>query len=234
MRPLLPTAPRTRIAPIDPLDPKAANRAQVRKTILDHASAILALEGPHALSMRKLSEKVGASTIVLYTYFKDKQDILNELYREGFVRLQRDLEAVPAGADPMETVMALGRAYRRSAVANTTYYEIMFSQCVQGFTPSNESMEISKTCFSVLRDGVQRCMDAGCIASGSATHIAQVLWGTLHGVISLELFGYLGSTSMGEARLEQAIQTIKAGLALPSQASTTPTRTPKKHQGKAP
>ncbi len=203
------------------IDPKAANREQVRKTILDQASAILAHEGPHALSMRKLSEKVGASTIVLYTYFKDKQDILNELYREGFVRLQLDLEAVPAGDDPMEYVMELGRAYRRSAVANATYYEIMFSQCVQGFTPSAESMEASKTCFGALRGGVQRCLDAGCIQSDSATHTAQVLWGTLHGIISLELFGYLGTTGMGEARLEQAIQTIKAGLARPPATPTT-------------
>jgi AcrR family transcriptional regulator len=216
--------------PIEPIDPKAANREQVRKTILDQASAILSQEGPHALSMRKLSEKVGASTIVLYTYFKDKQDILNELYLEGFVRLQRDIEAVAAGDDPMEYVMELGRAYRRSAVANATYYQIMFSQCVQGFTPAPESLEKSKNCFAVLRNGVQRCADAGLIVPGSATHTAQVLWGTLHGIISLELFGYLGSAAMGEERLEQAIQTIKAGLALAS----APTQTPKIQKGKAP
>jgi AcrR family transcriptional regulator len=193
-------------------DTKSANRAHVRKAILDKASAILAQEGPHALSMRKLSEKVGASTIVLYTYFKDKQDILDELYREGFERLAHDLQAVAAGDDPMEYVMELGRTYRRSAVANATYYQIMFSQCVQGFTPSPESLETSKNCFLVLRQGVQRCAEAGLTVPGNATETAQVLWGTLHGIISLELFGYLGSAAMGEARLEQAIQTIKAGL----------------------
>ena len=201
---------------MNPIDTKAANREQVRKSILDQASAILAQEGPHALSMRKLSEKVGASTIVLYTYFKDKQDILNELYQEGFARLQADLEAVPAGKDAMEYVMALGRAYHRSAVANATYYQIMFTQCVPGFMPSEASMEASKTCFAVLRNGVQRWMDARAItpvsADASATHTAQVLWGTLHGIISLELFGYLGSSALGEARLEQAIQTLKQGF----------------------
>lgn len=194
------------------IDIKAANREQVRKSILDQASAILSQEGPHALSMRKLSEKVGASTIVLYTYFKDKQDILNELYQEGFARLQADLEVVSAGTDPMDYVMALGRAYHRSAVANATYYQIMFTQCVPGFMPSEASLESSKTCFAVLRNAVQRCMDAGAIEKASATHTAQVLWGTLHGIISLELFGYLGSSAMGEARLEQAIQTIKQGF----------------------
>ena len=191
---------------------KAATRDQFRKLILDNASALLTKEGPHALSMRKLSEQVGASTIVLYTYFKDKQDILNELYVEGFTRLQRDLEAVAPGADPVLHLMALGRAYRRSAVANSTYYQIMFSRCIEGFTPSADSLEKSKTCFTVLRQGVQRCADGGLVLPGSVSRTAQVLWATLHGVISLELFGYLGTNKGNEALLEQALQTIAAGM----------------------
>jgi AcrR family transcriptional regulator len=192
---------------------KATERALVRKNILDQASALLTEEGPHALSMRKLSQRVGASTIVLYTYFKDKPDILNELYLEGFARLQQDLEAVAQGDDPMRYVWALGHAYRRSAVANSTYYQIMFSRCVPGFTPSEQNIELSKRSFLVLRQGVQRCADAGIPLLGGVGRTAQVLWSTLHGVISLELFGYVGNALAGEALLEQAIQTISAGMA---------------------
>lgn len=193
-------------------DARSLNRAMMRRSILDHASAILAEEGPQALSMRKLSQRAGASTIILYTYFKDKQDIFDELFREGFERLRSDLAAVPPGDDAMEHVMALGRAYRQSAVANPTYYQIMFSRCVPGFNPSKESREMSKQAFAILIKAVQRSMDSGQIAPGNAVEVAQVLWGTLHGIISLELFGYLASTGAGEARLEQAIQTIRAGF----------------------
>lgn len=192
---------------------KTTERALVRKNILDKASALLVQEGPHALSMRKLSERVGTSTIVLYTYFKDKQEILNELYLEGFARLQQDLEAVASGDDPMLYVKALGRAYRRSAVANSTYYQIMFSRCVPGFTPSRQSLEKSRSSFLVLRQGVQLCADAGIPLLGSVGCTAQVLWSTLHGVVSLELFGYVGDALVGEALLEQAIQTFSAGMA---------------------
>lgn len=203
-------------------DPRSANRDQVRQRILDAASALLTEEGLPALSMRKLSQKVGASTILLYTWFKDKQDILNELYLEGFERLHRDLLAVPPGTAPMEYVMALGRAYRLSAVNNSTYYQIMFSRCVPGFTPAPESLEKSKQAFKILAAGVQRCIDAGVVQPGNAVEIAQVLWGTLHGIISLELFGYLGPTAMGQARLEQAIQTIAAGFIHPLNTRNTP------------
>ncbi|MBP9061399.1 MAG: WHG domain-containing protein, partial [Rhodoferax sp.] len=93
-----------------------------------------------------------------------------------------------------------------------TYYQIMFSRCVPGFTPPLASLQKSKASFEILVNGVQRCIDAQLVVTGDAREIAEVLWGTLHGIISLELFGYLGPSRMGEARLEQAIQTIKAGL----------------------
>ena len=205
---------------------KTTERALVRKNILDKASALLVEEGPHALSMRKLSERVGASTIVLYTYFKDKQEILNELYLEGFARLQQDLEAVALGDDPVRYVQELGRAYRRSAVANSTYYQIMFSRCVPGFTPSKQSLEKSKSSFLVLRQGVQLCADAGIPLLGSVGRTALVLWSTLHGVVSLELFGYVGDALVGDALLEQAMQTISAGMAKPAKAPK-PTKAPK-------
>jgi AcrR family transcriptional regulator len=194
-------------------DPKAGARDATRQRILDQASRLLSEDGPHALSMRKLAERVGASTIVLYTYFANKQDILDNLYREGFLRLQRDLEAVPAQARPMEQVMALGRAYRRSAVANATYYQIMFSQCVPGFTPSAQSLQASRQCLTVLSAAVQRCADAGQPLAHGVHDTTQVLWGTLHGLISLELFGHLGGLSAGEVRLEQAMQSLRAGIA---------------------
>ena len=196
-------------------DARSANRTHMRQQILNLASQLLTVEGPQALSMRKLAQALGMSTIVLYTYFKDKQDILDELYKEGFERLRLDLLAVPQGQDAMAYVMELGRTYRRSAVKNGTYYQIMFSRCVPGFNPSEASREISKQAFAILVAGVQRCIDGKVIQpfiTSNATGIAQVLWATLHGVISLELFGYLGSSAAGEALLENAIQTLRTGF----------------------
>jgi AcrR family transcriptional regulator len=186
-----------------------------RRAILDAASGILSAEGVHALSMRRLSQAVGASTIVLYTHFSDKQDILNELYIEGFTRLQAELDAVPTTDDPAADVAELGRAYRRSAIANPTYYQIMFSDCIKDFSPSREAMAQSRGCFDVLRGGTAACEAAGLLQPGTATETAQVLWGTLHGLISLELLGYAGTPEAGEQRLELAIAMLQAGLSSP-------------------
>ncbi len=190
--------------------------AQTRQSILDQASALLAEAGPDGLSMRKLSQRIGASTIVIYTHFRDKQAILNELYVEGFERLRSDLSQVPHSDDPMQMVMELGRAYRRSAVANPTYYQLMFSRCVPGFDPSPKSRQASKQAFTILLKAVRRCIDEKHVAQADPIETAHTLWGTLHGLISLELFGYLPPNASGEARLEHAIEVIRDGMRRPS------------------
>lgn len=201
---------------------KASEAQDMHRYILDQASQLLAESGPEALTMRRLSQRIGASTIVLYTHFRDKPAILDELYLEGFERLRADLARVPTSADPIRYVMDLGRAYRRSAVANPTYYQIMFSRCVPGFDPSAQSREISKQSFQILAEGVQRCMHAGVVAEGDAAQVAHTLWGTLHGLISLELFGYMPPSISGEARLEHALTIIRDGLGHPRANEITP------------
>lgn len=199
-----------------------ANEAQdMRRAILDQASQLLTESGPEALTMRRLSQRIGASTIVLYTHFRDKPAILEELYLEGFERLRADLARVPETSDPLQYVMDLGRAYRRSAVANPTYYQIMFSRCVPGFEPSPQSREISKQSFLILADAVQRCMDAGAAPAGDAAQVAHTLWSTLHGLISLELYGYMPPSIGGEARLEHALTILRDGLCYPRHQEAT-------------
>ena len=191
---------------------RAESRETTRRSILEQAGAILADKGPHALSMRRLAEAVGASTIVLYTHFSNKQEILNELYLEGFSRLRTELAQVPLADDPLDYVTSLGRAYRGSALASPTHYQIMFSPCFKVFSPTPTSLETSKACFDVLRAGVQRCAEAGFGEPTSVDETAEVLWGTLHGLISLELIGYWGSPEAGAARVEDAMQMLRAGL----------------------
>lgn len=187
-------------------------QTDMRSRILDTAGILLKQEGAAALSMRKLAKAVGASTIVLYTYFKNKQDIFEELYREGFNRLRRDLEAVPPGDAPLDYVLELGRAYYGSATRNASYYQIMFLQAVPDFTPSKDSIAESQSAFQVLIAAVQTCMDQGLVKVDDATKTAQMLWSALHGVIMLEVCGHFPAPGQGAAQLEFIMKTIRDGL----------------------
>lgn len=194
----------------------------MRRRILEEARQLLAEAGPDALSMRRLSQRIGASTIVLYTHFRDKPAILDALYVGGFEQLRADLAAVPQTADPLRDVMELGRAYRRSAVAHPASYQIMFTRCVPGFDPAPASREVARRAFLILSAAVQRCIDAGLTPAGDAAQVAHTLWGTLHGLISLELFGYLPPAITGESRLEHALRVLRDGLTHPQPREGTP------------
>lgn len=175
-----------------------------KELILARAGEILAADGLQGLSMRRLAAAVGASTIVIYTHFANKQELLDELYRQGFERLEQALERVAPAADPIDHVADLGRAYHRFAVANPTHYQAMFGTLRQGFDPSPGSRAQALRSFAVLRSAVRA------IDPWRADERAAVLWSTLHGLVGLELLGYWGAA--GEARLEDAIAMLRTGL----------------------
>jgi AcrR family transcriptional regulator len=171
---------------------QAAGKASLRKLILDKASTLLETEGPAALTMRRIAAEVGCSTTVLYTMFGGKTGIAESLWREGFDRLRAALEQ-PTGANPLERLAAMGRAYRDNALANRSYYAVMFQRPIPGFEPSPDAYAASLKPLQALTNVVAECIDAGVFRAADPAHIAGVLWAATHGAVSLELAGYEGA-----------------------------------------
>jgi AcrR family transcriptional regulator len=161
----------------------------LRRVLLDGASRLLVAEGPGALTMRRVAAAAGCSTTVLYTMFGAKEGLADALYREGFERLGRRLEAV-TGGDPLTRLRALGDAYRANALAERAYYGLMFQQAIPGFEPSPASLAVAGASLEVLAQAVRAAMDAGALRPGDPRAVAEVLWAAVHGAVSLELAGH--------------------------------------------
>jgi AcrR family transcriptional regulator len=173
----------------------------LRRTVLDAASRLLVGEGPQALTMRRVAGAVGCSTTVLYTAFGSKDGLADALFREGFERLRRHLEAVPPGDDPLARLRALAHAYRESALESRSYYGVMFQQAIPGYRPSAASLAAAGASLEVLTDAVRACMDAGVLRAGDPRAVAEVLWAAVHGVVSLELAGHFPDPEVAADRL---------------------------------
>jgi AcrR family transcriptional regulator len=171
---------------------QAAGRESLRRQLLDTASVLLEQHGPEALTMRRIAAEAGCSTSVLYTVFGGKLGIAEVIWREGFDRLSAALNAA-AGDHPLERLAAMGRAYRANALANRSYYAVMFQRPIPGFEPSPEAYEASLGPLRTLADTVAQCIDAGVFRGEDPEHIAGVLWAATHGAVSLELAGYDGA-----------------------------------------
>ena len=168
------------------------HNADLAIELVDAAGRILAAEGAAALTLRRLAQTAGTSTMAVYTLFGDKQGLLAAMYREGYRRLGAAMAQAAAGVnDPLEAMVRYGRAYRAAALANPHLYDLMFGRPVPAFAPDEDAKETADATFRPLVEGVQRCLDAGVFVGDDAERIAFHLWAVSHGMVSLELAGHL-------------------------------------------
>ncbi len=90
-------------------DAKRAGRDAVADRLLELADARLASEGPGGLSMRRLANAAGCSTMVFYTAFGDKAGLIEALAAREVDRWI-DAALTHADPDPVAWLDATGRA----------------------------------------------------------------------------------------------------------------------------
>lgn len=168
------------------LDPAA------RTTLIDIAARLLAEEGPQALSTRRIAAEAGSSTMAVYTHFGAMSGLVREMVHEGFARLQGYLTRVRRTADPVADMALMGRAYRQNALANSHLYAVMFgSTSPAGFSLTEEDRQHGRYTLANVIDCAARCLEAGRFRPGDAELVAHQMWSAIHGLITLELGGYL-------------------------------------------
>ena len=183
------------------------------QALLDAASHLLAAEGAAALTVRRIAADAGCSTMGVYSRFGNKDGVVDHLYIEGFRRLIDAMASVDVTDDPLTDLRRCGRAYRRNAIDNATYYLVMFARAVPGFTPSDEARVVSYASFERLVDRVRRCQEAGVYVDGSPYTMAEVIWGAIHGHVMLELVGMKATDDDPAERYEHMLELIDRGFA---------------------
>ena len=185
------------------------HQQKLRQGILDDASSLLMQKGANALTMRRIAETVGCSTTVLYTMFSNKQGLVDELYLRGFDMLRQSLEAVSHSGNSRNYIYALCHAYRGFALANQTYYSIMFLKVIPEYTPSEVNLKLGQESLELLVKAIQDCISGEQKSEDKAWEIARIIWATIHGHVGLELIGYFNYSDVSSQQiLEQALQVL--------------------------
>jgi AcrR family transcriptional regulator len=171
-------------------------RELVRAQIIDATRDLLLERGLAGVSMRSIAERIEYSPAAIYSYFRDKDELLREVVSTGFERLSEVVAeelAVAVGQGSAGQYRALGRAYARFALANPAYFRVMFE------LPGTAELDVR--CEHAPEDRgegfcqavalVQRAMDEGAFGAGDARDVAVLGWGMIHGLASLYLSGHL-------------------------------------------
>lgn len=163
-----------------------------RRLLLEIAARLLSEEGPQALSARRIAAEAGSSTMPLYTNFGSMTGLVREIVHEGFSRMARYFALIQASADPVADMALLGRAYRHNALANPHLYAVMFgSSPLAGFALSEDDRQHGRYTLAPVISCAARCISAGRFHPADADLVAHQMWTATHGVVVLELGGYL-------------------------------------------
>jgi AcrR family transcriptional regulator len=137
---------------------------------------VLAESGAAELTLRRVAEAAGASTMGIYTRFGSRAGMLEAIYRRGFELLRNALIDARDKAAEQERILALGVAYRRFALANPPLYALMFERPLPGFDPSPQTRtDALAMTFGLLADEIPDPARA------------YLVWTAVHGIVSIEL-----------------------------------------------
>jgi len=186
----------------------------MRSQLVEAAARRLAEHGRDGLSVRSVAKDVGASTQVVYTHFDGLDDLLAEVWREGYRRFAVALEAPEVTEDPVADWMEQGWRYRHFARTNPHLYRVMFGEGlvqVHRWTPADA--EAASATFVQLLVRIERCAAAGRWEVDDVWTAGDVIWGTVHGRALIELSGYHEELARPAVPIyEQALRVVAVGL----------------------
>jgi AcrR family transcriptional regulator len=164
------------------------DRQATRQRILDAARDLFVELGYDALTMRKLAERVEYSPTALYLHFADKEALMTELSLCDFDAFTAAFKNVPDDLDPLVRLRGLGRAYVRFALEHPNQYRLLFMTPRPEMTDEALARKPTDDAYDLLLATVEAARAGGHVDPARDVHeTAQILWGSLHGVVALHL-----------------------------------------------
>ncbi len=169
---------------------RESEKLATRARILDAARDMFSERGVEATTMRAIADRIGYTATAIYYHFRDKDALLLELCYLDFASLGRAIAQAGSVADPIERLRRVGRAYIDFALDNPSQYRFMFMTVTPGITKQQVPLNFGnpeEDAYAFLCQTVQAAITEGRVRPEYADvdELAIVLWGTVHGVVSL-------------------------------------------------
>ncbi|MFJ9583182.1 TetR/AcrR family transcriptional regulator [Streptomyces acidicola] len=155
--------------------------------IVDTARRLAEAEGWQAVTTRRLAEEIEYSQPVLYSHFQGKEAIVGAVALQGFEELAGTLRAARESADGATAgLRAVIDTYLDFARENPQLYNAMFELVSPLAFAAAETPRPLVDTFGVLISAV-----AAVLPAHDAELAAEVIWGSLHGMVALSRSGRL-------------------------------------------
>lgn len=195
------------------LERKQRQKTEVRTAILQAAWQMVKKEGWQALAIRKIADAIEYSAPVIYDHFENKEAILLEFAKEGFLLMSKKiLAAKKKHTDPAEQLEAMAKAYWSFALANEEYYQLMFGLGMPSCEV--ETRPAACECYDIMMlEVIKEIIMQGKTPEADATLKYYTLWSMLHGLVAINRMKQApASNNMNQCILKDALNSFIQGL----------------------
>ncbi len=167
-------------------------KQQLKTLIIDAGRELFVTKGVEAVSMREIAKQIGYSATSIYHHFNDKQDLLRSICHTDLAALASTFAAVMQITEPVERMIALGKAYANFALSHPNHYRLMFMTP----HPADTAQEIQtkqnyseQDAYFLLKTAVTAVYEAKRFKPelNDVNLIAQTIWAGMHGVCALHI-----------------------------------------------
>jgi AcrR family transcriptional regulator len=161
------------------------HRENLRNQLIEVGIKLINDIGPKEFSMRKVAVKCQVSHTAPYTYFKDKDALIEAMGEHVTGLLMEQLHgAVRDKSDDCPKIPLLGHAYINFFMENPEYYQFLFYYANVSIDLDREN-EKNFPPFAIFREAVFNMFRSIGVPREEYTKNLIALWAMAHGVVSL-------------------------------------------------
>lgn len=175
-----------------------ARFASVRRDLSETATDLFLKDGMRGLTMRRLADAAGISRSTPYTYFRDKNAVIDSIRAAGYDRLtKRYREVIADEKDLLSRLRRCACTYVEFALAEPSIYRLMTDQVVDNAVCAPVLAAARDEFLATAGPLLQDCIDAGVIIA-DRRELQMISTAAIHGLIHLFFSGHI--TSAAELR----------------------------------
>ena len=187
-------------------------KENTRVNILEAAHGIVKDEGWQALSMRKIADKIEYTAPIIYEYYANKEAILLELTKKGFLMLAERMKlAASKHEDPADQIEAMWLAYWNFAFEQTEYYQLMFGVQVKCCL-MDELLPGGGTPYDIAVQPIMKLMGIEDPEDERVCTKYYTYWSIIHGLVSINIVRKGSTDEINRQILKDAITGITRSL----------------------
>lgn len=167
---------------------KERERSEMQEKVLETAADIMKSEGIGAISIRKIASKIEYSPAIVYHYFKDKEDIINQLVALKYQQFLHVLSSSVLNGNSSEETLRQGlrRFIKYATEIGDEYKIIMLSESpaiLSRTSVLHQGAAAEKPAVALLHNTLKEILADRNLDESRLEILAQIIWASTFGLI---------------------------------------------------